>query len=147
MNIASPAFENGASIPLKYTCDGKNVNPPLVFQDVPKEAVSLVLIMDDPDSPSGTWNHWTAWNMSPARTAIAEGETGEWVEGTTTFGNIGYGGPCPGSGTHRYFFKLYALDTTLSLPKGSVLGDLVSVMEGHIIAKAELMGKFEKQHH
>lgn len=144
MRITSPAFPHGGRIPAKYTCDGVNINPPLDFHDVPKEVISLVLIVDDPDSPTGTWNHWAVWNIDPKRTGISEKEKGEWSEGTTTFGNIRYGGPCPGSGTHRYFFKLYALDIKLPLSEGTGKDDLISAVKGHIVAEAELMGRYEK---
>jgi len=145
MNIISPAFENGSNIPAKYTCDGDNINPPLVFAGVPKEAASLALIVDDPDSPTGTWNHWSIWNMEPTRTEITEGKKGDWVEGVTTFGTVGYGGPCPHGGTHRYFFTLYALDEKIHLPEGSQKEMLLKVIDGHILASAELMGTYERK--
>src|SRR5260370_33348157 len=116
MNISSPAFANNQPIPDKYTCTGDNINPPLEFSHIPAQAKSLVLMVDDPDAPSGLWVHWTIFNMPPSITHIAENtkpETG--TEGITSFGKPGYGAPCPPLGTHRYFFKLYALDTTLTL--------------------------------
>jgi len=144
MRITSPAFENGGEMPSIYTCDGDNKRPTLSFSDIPDTAKSLVIIMDDPDSPTGTWNHWTAWNINPTRTGIEQGEIGEWVEGTTSFGSVGYGGPCPHMGKHRYFFKLYALDTTLELKPGASKEELVGEIDGHIIAESELMGTYER---
>ncbi len=146
MKIESKAFENGGVIPSKYTCDGENIIPPIVFSDVPETAQSLVLIMDDPDSPTGTWTHWTVWNINPKIIGIPEGMTPEGVmEGKTTFGDIGYGGPCPGRGRHRYFFKLYALSTELKIPPGSPKDILVEAMKGCIIAEAEMFGIYEKK--
>lgn len=111
MKITSQVFVNNSPIPSKYTCDGENVNPPLLIAEVPAEAVELVLIVDDPDAPAGTWVHWILWNLDPRTTEIAEGATPVGaIEGITTYSRPGYGGPCPPSGTHRYFFKLYALN-------------------------------------
>src|SRR3989304_9638033 len=116
MKIQSPSFENNQSIPSKFTCDGENINPPLEFLDIPENTKSLVLIMDDPDAPMGLWVHWTVWNIDPATSGIPENQKFEGaMEGMTSSGKTGYGGPCPPDKEHRYFFKLYALDTTLSL--------------------------------
>ena len=150
MRITSPAFHHGGTIPQKYTCDGENINPPLVFQDVPSEAVSLVLITDDPDVPSSVrednmWNHWVVFNIPPNTAYIKEGTEPEGAHGITTSGKLVYGGPCPPDRGHRYFFKLYALNTKLSLPEGSVKEDIVSAMKGYSIAKAELMGTYERK--
>lgn len=146
MKIKSEAFENGGIIPSKYTCDGENIIPPLVFSDVPDAAKSLVLIMDDPDSPVGTWTHWTAWNINQKIKGIPEGMVPEGVmEGKTTFGDIGYGGPCPGKGRHRYFFKLYALNTELKLPPGSQKEELIEAIKGRIIDEAEMFATYEKK--
>lgn len=146
MKIKSEAFEDGGLIPSKYTCDGENIIPPLLFSDVPERAKSLVLVMDDPDSPTGTWNHWTVWNIDPKTIGIPEGLVPERaMEGKTTFGDIGYGGPCPGKGRHRYFFKLYALDTELKLPAGSPKETLIEAMMGNIIAEAETHGVYERK--
>jgi Raf kinase inhibitor-like YbhB/YbcL family protein len=112
MKLASPSFENGQKIHPKFTCEGENVNPKLIISDVPKNAKSLCLVVDDPDSPSGTWTHWLVWNIPPDTKEISENSV-PGTEGANTFGEIGYGGPCPGVGEHRYFFKLFALDTTL----------------------------------
>ncbi len=145
MKIESSAFANDQMIPPKYTCDGQDVNPPLKISDVPEDAKSLVLIFDDPDSPSGTWVHWTAWNISPQTEEIDEGSTLPGSgEGMTSFGKNGYGGPCPGSGTHHYHFKLYALDTILELGPGSKVEEIEKAMEGHILDSAELVGLYTR---
>lgn len=146
MVIKSPAFNNGKSIPAHYTCDGKDINPELIFSDVPADAKSLALIMDDPDSPTGIWTHWLLWNISPNIKEIAEGKVPRGImQGETTFGAPHYGGPCPGKGNHRYFFKLYALDTILDIPAGSGKDTLVEAMKGHIISEAELYGWYERK--
>lgn len=144
MTIES-VFKNGEKITAKYTCDGENINMPLRFIDVPENAKSLVLIFDDPDSPTGTWTHWTMWNIDPKLTEIKENSAPEnSVLGKTTFGEIGYGGPCPGSGEHRYVFKLFALDAKLSLKEGAEISQLEQAMQGHVIEKTELMGKYSR---
>lgn len=145
MNISTPTFEHEAVIPAKFTCEGDGINPLLELHDVPREAKSLALIMDDPDSPTGTWVHWTMWNIDPATIEIAEGEVPHGaVQGQTSFGVPGYGGPCPGKGSHRYFFKLYALDTLLDIPITSDKAALEAAMQGHVIGQAELMGTYIK---
>lgn len=152
LTLKSPAFSNQESIPKKYTCEGENINPPLEIGGVPQTAKSLVLIMDDPDAPSRTWTHWTVWNISPTTKDIEENIKPEGVEGVTSFGNTGYGGPCPPpaltnrgeSGTHRYFFKLYALDTKLDLPSSTRKAELEKSMEGHILEKTELLGLYSR---
>ena len=146
MKLESPVFENNGNIPSKYTCDGENVNPPLEISEVPENAKSLVLIVDDPDAPMGTWVHWTVWNISSKTTEISENSVPEGaVEGMTDFGKPGYGGPCPPSGTHRYFFKLYALDATLDLDSSDKAKDIEKAMEGHILDKAELVGLYSRK--
>jgi Raf kinase inhibitor-like YbhB/YbcL family protein len=146
MKLTSPIFNNNQPIPSKYTCDGENVNPPLSISEVPENAKSLVLIVDDPDAPMGTWVHWTLWNIDPKITEIAENSVPlNAVQGKTSFGNNKYGGPCPPSGTHRYFFKLYALDNTLTLSSSSTKGDLEKAMEGHIIEKTELIWLYSRK--
>lgn len=145
MQIFSPAFLNNQNIPGKYTCDGEGVNPPLEFKDVPSDAKSLVLIVDDPDASSGTWVHWTLWNIDPATTLIAENSLPpKVIAGQTSSGQNLYGGPCPPSGTHRYFFKLYALDSKLSISSFSLKEDLEKAMQGHIISQAELVGLYSR---
>ena len=147
MRIESPAFGNTSRIPTAYTCDGANVNPPLAIADVPAGAKSLCLIMDDPDAPMGTWVHWTVWNIDPKTTGIPEHSVPKGsVEGKTSAGESGYGGPCPPppTGTHRYFFKLYALDRTLDLPASPDKAALERAMEGHILGNAELIGLYSR---
>ncbi len=146
MTIKSSAFNNGKSIPSQYTCDGKDINPQLMFSDVPESAKNLALVMDDPDSPTGIWTHWLLWNISPNTKEISEGKVPRGaIQGETTFGVSHYGGPCPGKGNHRYFIKLYALDTILNIPAGTVKDKLIETMKGHIIAEAEMYGWYERK--
>ena len=147
-SLASTAFKEGEMIPKKYTCDGPDISPPLEWHGVPAEAKSLALIVEDPDAPMGTWVHWVIFNIPPGTSGLPEhasaGKTlpDGAVQGRNDFRKIGYGGPCPPGGTHRYFFLLYGLDTMLKLPAGSTKADLVRAMEGHIVGKAQLMGKY-----
>jgi len=145
MEIESPVFKNNKLIPSKYTCDGENVNPPLLIDDVPENAKSLVLIVDDPDASRGTWVHWTVWNIGPHIKEIKENSCPQnAVEGRTDFGRPGYGGPCPPSGTHRYFFKLFALNTTLDIDTSTEAADLEREIEDNILAKAQLVGLYRR---
>lgn len=145
MKLTSPAFENNQEMPSEYTCDGANIVPELNILEVPENAKSLALIMDDPDAPAGTWVHWIVWNIPPNTKTIAKGTEPQGTQGITSFGKVGYGGPCPPFGTHRYFFKLYALDITLDLKEGSTKEKLEAVMDGHIIEKTELMGPYKRK--
>jgi Raf kinase inhibitor-like YbhB/YbcL family protein len=146
MKITSAAFQNGGNIPSKFTCDGADTNPPLRFEGAPAEAKSLVLIVDDPDAPSGLFTHWLVWNMDAKTTEIAEGGGSSiGTQGKNDFGKLGYGGPCPPSGTHRYYFKVFALDNQLDLAAGSKRAQLDSAMKGHVIAQGELMGRYSRQ--
>ncbi len=153
MKLTSPAFVEGGKIPSKYTCDGQNVNPPLVFSDVPAKAKSLVLIMDDPDIPDfvkqkfsiQVWDHWVVFNIPPETKEVAEGKDPQGRLGKNTGGKNAYGGPCPPDREHRYFFKLYALNTGLSLQEGSTKAEVEAAMKGHILARAELMGRYERE--
>ncbi len=144
MELTSPAFENGGMIPARYSCDGDDVSPPLRISGVPEGARALVLIMDDPDAPMGTFDHWLVWNIPADTTEIAEGTEPEGVPGRTDFGNTHYGGPCPPGGTHTYRFRLYALDRELDLPKGARKKKLLQAMEGHVLAEAVLRGKYSR---
>ena len=144
MNLTSPAFQNNAPTPSEYTCDGANLSPPLEISDAPSNAKSLALVMDDPDAPVGTWDHWVVFNIASAIREIPKGTEPNGVGGRNSWGRTGYGGPCPPSGAHRYFFKLYALDTTLNLPEGSTKKELESAMQGHIVAQAQLMGTYKR---
>jgi len=146
LKLSSQAFNPSALIPAKYTCDGQDVNPPLLIENIPAETKSLALIVDDPDAPAGTWVHWVVWNISPATSEIKEHSLPSGAqEGMTDFRRRGYGGPCPPSGTHRYFFKLYALDTMLSLSPNATKAALESSMKGHILSQAELMGLYKRK--
>ncbi len=147
MEIKS-VFGNNERIPKKYTCDGNDANPPLEFIDIPKNAKSLVLIVDDPDSPSGIFTHWILWNIAPNMKGIRENSIPlRAIEGTNDFGNMGYGGPCPHSGEHRYQFKLYALDSVLNLASGSSKRDAENAIKGHIIDRAILTGTYSRDNH
>jgi len=145
MKITSPAFQQGGNIPSKFSCDGGNTNPPLQLSDVPSGAKSLVLIVDDSDAPGGSFTHWAVWNVSPQTTAIAEGSTPKGVQGTNDFGKSGYGAPCPPSGAHRYYFKIFALDRQLDLSSGARRGQLDAAMKGHVVAEGELMGRYSRK--
>jgi hypothetical protein len=146
MTISSSAFNNNSNIPAKYTCDGENINPPLQFDNVPESAHSLVLIVDDPDAASGTWVHWTVWNIDPKIKEIkGKSVPAGSVQGATSSGSFGYGGPCPPTGIHRYFFKLYALDAKIDLSSDAKVGDLMRTINGLIIDEAELIGLYSRQ--
>lgn len=142
MKLTSPSFANNGQIPSEFTCDSSDVSPPLTISDAPENAKSIALIMDDPDAPVGTFVHWVVWNIPIGTKEIRKDSEPSGIQGKTGFGRTGYGGPCPPSGTHRYFFKLYALDTEINLPKGSSKKELEKAMEGHIMEKAELMGTY-----
>lgn len=143
--LKSSAFEHNSSIPSRYTCDGEDVNPPLEISDVPEGTQSFALIVDDPDAPIGTFTHWLLWNIPLDITKIDEDSVPEGaVEGENDFGRVGWGGPCPPTGTHRYFFKMYALDTKLELERGATKAKLEKAMEGHILGKAELLGRYTR---
>jgi Raf kinase inhibitor-like YbhB/YbcL family protein len=145
MKITSSAFQEGASIPSKFSCDGANTSPPLQIAEVPSGAKSLALIVDDPDAPSGLFTHWTVWNISPQTSTVAEGSAPKGVHGANDFGKSGYGGPCPPSGTHRYYFKIFALDRELDLPSGAKRSQLDAAMKGHVVAQGELMGRYSRK--
>jgi Raf kinase inhibitor-like YbhB/YbcL family protein len=145
MTITSTAIDGKGKVMPQYTCDGKDINPPLTFSEIPVESQSLALVMDDPDAPGGIFTHWLLYDMSPATLQITENHmplTGK--AGTNSFGKVGYGGPCPPSGTHRYFFTLYALNTVLDLPEGATKEALVQAMDGHVLAQCELVGTYTK---
>jgi Raf kinase inhibitor-like YbhB/YbcL family protein len=141
--VTSSAFSSGGAIPAQFTCKGANHNPPLQLQGIPKSAKSLVLILDDPDAPGGTFNHWLMWNLDPTTSQIGErSEPAGAIQGTNDFGKAGYGGPCPPSGTHRYYFRIFALDRTLDLKAGARRPALEAAMKGHILGRSELMARF-----
>ncbi len=151
IKLTSSAFEDGGMIPSKYTCDGDDVSPPLNWDNVPEEVRSIALICDDPDAPMGTWVHWVLFNLPagarelsenvPADNTLADGAR----QGLTDFGRVGYGGPCPPGGTHRYFFKIYALDVQVELASTARKQDLLGAMEGHILAQGQLVGKYKRR--
>lgn len=147
--LSSPAFEPEGAIPRKYTCDGEDISPPLEWEGVPNDAESLALIVDDPDAPRGAWVHWIVYNLEPGLTGLPEGAVARadgrpmGVQGRNDFRRNNYGGPCPPSGpAHRYFFKLYALDTVLDLEAGATKAELEAAMQGHILAQGQLMGTY-----
>ncbi len=153
MEIKSPAFSNGGNIPMKYTCDGEDISPLLEWSNVPAGAKSIVLIMDDPDAPMGTWVHWVIYNIPatvkslperfPTKDIMKDGTT----QGRNSWGRIGYGGPCPPppTGAHRYFFKLYAIDKKLDLGPGATKEAVLQAIKGHILSEAEVMGKYKRR--
>jgi hypothetical protein len=150
LEISSPEFSEGEMIPTRYTCDGPDVSPELSWRGVPEAAKSLALICDDPDAPMGTWVHWVLFNIPSSANGLtaeipsdASLETGA-RHGTNDFRRLGYGGPCPPGGTHRYFFKLYALDAELDLDSGVTKAQLVEAMQGHILTEAQLMGTYKR---
>ncbi len=145
LELTSDAFANGQSIPVKYSCNGKNISPALAWNEPPASTQSFVLIVDDPDAPMGTWVHWVLFNIPDSTRSLQENtDTSAMSAGKNSSGNIHYDGPCPPSGTHRYFFKLYALDSTLSLSPGATKEQVLKAAEGHILAQGELMGTFSK---
>ncbi|HET7212259.1 MAG TPA: YbhB/YbcL family Raf kinase inhibitor-like protein [Terriglobia bacterium] len=150
-HLESAAFKEGAFIPARFSCQGENVSPPLAWSGPPSGARSFALIVEDPDAPAGTWTHWVAYNLPAQSRAMAENtpEQGELanggLQGTSSFGSVGYGGPCPPPGkAHRYFFRLYALDTLLDLKAGANSPDVLAAMQGHVMGEAQLMGRFKR---
>jgi hypothetical protein len=144
ITVSSPALIEGGKIPSKYTCKGVDVSPPLELSGIPQGTVSVALVMDDPDASGSTWVHWIAWNIDPG-SALSEGTLpDDAIEGTNSWSKIGYGGPCPPSGTHRYFFKIYALDKELDLEPGSSKQQLLDAMEGSVIGRGQTVGLYSK---
>ncbi len=150
LELTSGAFAEGNAIPTRYSCQGEDMSPPLAWQGAPAATQSFALIMDDPDAPGQTWVHWIVYNLPATTHALPEGVTagtalsGNAAQGRNSWGRNDYGGPCPPSGTHRYFFKLYALDSVLELPTGASKDDVLHAMEGHILAETQLMGTYRK---
>jgi len=150
IKITSKAFAEAGMIPRKHTCDGEDVSPPLAWTGVPHGANSMALINDDPDAPMGTWVHWVLYDLPPSVGGLGEAVPPDKElrngakQGRNDFRKIGYGGPCPPSGTHRYYFKIYALDVMLGLPAGATKADLLKAMQGHILAEGQLMGKYKR---
>ena len=143
MEITSLAFKHNEKIPSKYTCDGEDMNPSLEIKNMPEGTKTLALIVDDPDAPMGTWVHWVVWNIPPEGRIEEKSVPGE--QGINDFNKPDYGGPCPPSGTHRYFFKVYALDTKLNLDKNSKKEDVEKAMQGHVLAKGEIIGLYSRK--
>ncbi|MFN2576701.1 MAG: YbhB/YbcL family Raf kinase inhibitor-like protein [Pyrinomonadaceae bacterium] len=150
IKLVSAGFTDGQPLPRQYTCSGVNVSPPLEWTGVPKSAKTVAIIADDPDAPSGTWGHWVVYNL-PAETIgmvenlpATDDLKGGGFQGRNDFGNVGYGGPCPPSGTHRYFFKIYALDNELTLKPGATKAELEKAMESHVVGQGQLMGTYRK---
>ena len=149
MDLQSSAFEAGGMIPTRYTCDGQDVSPALSWSEPPAGTESLVLLCDDPDAPAGTWDHWVLFNIPAANRSLPERIAtepvidGAGVQGANSWGKIGYGGPCPPKGTeHRYYLRLYALDTNLDLEPGAKRKDVEEAFQGHILAQGQLMGRY-----
>jgi Raf kinase inhibitor-like YbhB/YbcL family protein len=150
ITITSIAFTDGGMIPRDYTCDGKDISPPLAWSGVPESAKSLAIICDDPDAPVGTWVHWVLFNIPPTTSELLQGippdktiENGA-RHGMNDFRKYGYGGPCPPGGTHRYYFKIYALDAELAQEPGITKAELLKAMKGHILAEGQLMGRYKR---
>jgi Raf kinase inhibitor-like YbhB/YbcL family protein len=150
IKITSPAFDEGGMIPKKYTCDGLDVSPPLTWASAPEGTKTFALICDDPDAPMGTWVHWVLFNLPGNINSLSENIPPQRTlsnnakQGTNDFGKIGYGGPCPPGGTHRYYFKIYALDTELYLDPGITKSDLLAAMKGHILGEGQLIGRYKR---
>lgn len=146
LSISSPDFKNNSNIPSKYTCDGEDVNPELILENVPEDTVSLVLTVEDPDSPGKTWLHWALYNIDPHTERIMEdSKPYSAKECITDFGNLSYGGPCPSKGIHRYNFKIFALDKELDLSEDVTLDEIYSAMKGSIIQEAQLTGLYTRE--
>ncbi len=147
MQIMSSAFSDGENIPTQYTCEGSDISPPLSWQGIPAGAKTLVLIVDDPDAPMGTWDHWVVFNIPPSTTQIAaDGKfPAETKDGKNSWGKAGWGGPCPPSGTHHYQFKLYALDIVLTLANNTSKATIEKAMRGHVLAETKIVGLYKKK--
>ena len=143
MRLTSSAFEHEGFIPRRYTCAGEGFSPPLSIHDIPAEAISLVLLMDDPDAPAGRWDHWLAYDIAPTA-EFAEAVASLGTSGVNSWGRTGYGGPCPPSGTHRYYVRVHALDIHLGLAAGASRATVQAAMSGHVLAEGSLMGRFSR---
>ena len=143
MRITSNAFEHEGDIPVRHTCDGEDTSPPLTIEDLPAETVSLVLVMDDPDAPMGTWDHWVAYDIEPL-TEIPEAVEELGTPGLNSWGRTGYGGPCPPDGTHRYIFTVYALDSTIDWEPEADRTSVVGAIHDRVLAEASLMGFYSR---
>jgi Raf kinase inhibitor-like YbhB/YbcL family protein len=145
LDVTSSAFSEGQSIPEKYTCDGQNVSPPIKWSGASEKTKSIAIICEDPDAPSGTFSHWVLYDLPGSTKELAEGSSGGGKEGVNGFGKKGYGGPCPPPGpAHRYFFRIYALDTESLSNAGSSKENITAAMQGHILAQRQLMGRYKR---
>lgn len=150
MTLTSPSFVHEGDIPRRHTCDGADLSPPLVFSGIPAQAASLAVVCDDPDAPAGVWDHFVLFNLSPGTPGLPEGlhAAARYPDGSlsgrNSWGRLGYGGPCPPRGEHRYFFTLYALDAALDLPSGAAKAEVLRAAKGHILATATLMGRYRR---
>lgn len=145
INVTSAAFKNGGTLPKKYTCDGQGINPPLTIDDAPTNSKSLVLIVDDPDAPMGTFNHWLVWNINPQTKEILENNLPRGgIVGVNDFGKNNFGPPCPPFGTHRYYFRIYALDIEINLEKTAKRGQLEDAIKNHVLNSGELIGRYSR---
>lgn len=151
LQVTSSAFSEGSSIPTQYTCDGKDVSPPLSWTGLPAATKSVALVCDDPDAPAGVWVHWVVYNLPLSSSGLPEGVpprdeiTGGGLQGKNDFRKTGYGGPCPPGGTHRYVFTLYALDSDVKLPAGATKAQLLGAIRGHVLAEGKLTGKYSRR--
>ncbi len=151
IEVKSAAFQDGGMIPKRYTCDGQDISPPLAWSGLPADAKSIALIMDDPDAPMGTWVHWVLFNIPPGTKELTEKVPGTpslsngAKHGMNSWPRLGYGGPCPPRGTHRYYFKLYALDAVLDLQSGATKAQLLKAIQGHVLAEGQVMGKYTRK--
>jgi Raf kinase inhibitor-like YbhB/YbcL family protein len=150
IKITSSAFEDGGMIPVQFTCEGKDISPPLTWENVPDGTQSIALICDDPDAPMGTWVHWVLFNLPADIRGLTENIPPDDIlqngarHGKNDFRNLGYGGPCPPGGTHRYYFKIYALDRVIDLSAGTTKPRLLKEMDGHVLAEGQLMGRYKR---
>jgi Raf kinase inhibitor-like YbhB/YbcL family protein len=143
LHISSPSFVQDGHIPKDFTCEGRGVSPELLIGDIPREAKTLAMIVEDPDAPGKIFDHWVVWNIPPSKRITENAVPG--LEGKNSKGEIGYTGPCPPEGTHRYFFKIYAVDTLLDLKEGATKGQLIEALHDHVVAYGELVGTYKKQ--
>ena len=150
LQVSSSSFKEGQPVPRQYTCDGVNISPSLEWTGVPKNAKTIALIADDPDAPGGTWVHWVFYNLPAANIGLVENLPADenlkagGYQGKNDFGKFGYGGPCPPAGTHRYYFKVYAIDRELPLKAGATKAELLKAMEGHVLSQGQLMGTYAR---
>lgn len=150
-SLTSPAFQEGGHIPSAYTCDGKDISPALKWENPPEGTAAFALICDDPDAPVGTWVHWVIYNIPADYRRLPEGISSEpklqdgMLQGKNSWNRFGYGGPCPPGGTHRYFFKLYALDSLLAVSEGLTIEALLERMKGHVLGECQLMGRYARK--